>query len=67
MEMNANLHNGDVSSLISLINSHNLPQCNESINSNDTNWGVNFFDVSGGHCYINSHTAYEENNNNSID
>ena len=35
--MNDNLHNGDVSSEISLINIHTLSQFNESSNLNDMN------------------------------
>ena len=29
---------------------------------NDINWGVENVDVSGGHCYMNSHTLSEANN-----
>ena len=40
MEMNLNLPKGGVGSVIGLINSHNLPQFNESSNLEYINWGV---------------------------
>ena len=30
-------------------------------------WGVENGDVSGGHCFMNSHTLFEANNHNSVD
>ena len=65
--MNTNLHNGDVSSGIGLINSHTLPQCNKPSNSNQMNWGIKNGDVSGGNCYINIHTVSKAKNQNYID
>ena len=64
--MNDNLHNGDVSSEISLINIHTLSQFNESSNLNDMNWDVEDGDVSGGHSYMKIHTLSEANNHNYI-
>ena len=66
MDVNSNLQNGDNNCEIGLINIHTLPQCNKSSNLNETNWGFKNSDVSGGHCYVNSHTASEANNNKSI-
>ena len=66
MDMNDNLQNGYVSSGIGLINSHTLPQCNKSINSNEMNWGVKMFNVSDGNCYKNIHTVYESKNHSSV-
>ena len=38
--MNSNLHNGDVSSKIGLINCHAISRFNESSNFNEINWVV---------------------------
>ena len=61
-DMNANLQNGDVSSGISLLNSHTLTQCNKSINLNDMNMSVENGDVYG----VNSSTGSESKNHNCI-
>ena len=66
MEINANSHNGDVISGIGLINSHSIPQFNESRNLNEMNCGVKNGDVSGSNFYVNSKTVSEANNCNSI-
>ena len=66
-DKNTNLHNGDVSSGIGLLNLHTLPQYKKSSNLNETNMAVENGDVNGGHCYINSPTGYYSNNHNFID
>ena len=65
--MNETLQNGYVSSGIGLLNSHTLPQDNESSNLNDMNMSVDNGDANVDHCYINSYTGYESKNNSSID
>ena len=65
--INANLHNGDVISGIGLLNSHTIPQDNESSNSNDMNISVENGDVVGDYCYMNSSNWSESKNHNSID
>ena len=65
-DVNSNLHHGDISSGIGLLDSHTLSQDNESINLNDMNMSVENGDVNGDHFYINSSTRYESNNHNSI-
>ena len=61
------LQNGDVSSVIGLLNSHTLPQYNESSQLNDMNMSVDNGDVNGCYFYINSSTGSDINNNSSID
>ena len=65
--INDNSHNKDVSSGIGLLNSHTLPQDNESSNLNETNMRVDNGDVNGDYCYMNIYTGYESKNSNSID
>ena len=55
-----------MSSGIGLINSHTLSECNKSSYLNDMDGDVENVDASGGHCFMNNHTLYEANNNNSI-
>ena len=62
-DMNDNLQNGYMSSGIGLLNSHTLPQDNESINLNDMNMSVE----NGNYCYMNSSIISESKNHNSID
>ena len=62
-DMNDNLQNGYVNSVIGLLNSHTLPQDNESINLNDMNMSVE----NGNYCYMNSSIISESKNHNSID
>ena len=66
-DMNKTLQNGDVSSVIGLLNSHTLPQYNESSQLNDMNMSVDNGDVNGCYFYINSSTGSDINNNSSID
>ena len=65
--MNANVQRGDVSSGIGLLNSHTLPQDNESSNLNEMNTSVENGDVNDDYCYMDSSTGSESNNYNSID
>ena len=67
MEMNDNMQNVDVSSGIGLTNIQTTSQCNRYINLNEMNWDFKNGDVSGGNCYMNSHTGSEAKNNKSID
>ena len=64
--MNANLHNGGVSSGIFLLNSRTVSQDNSSSNLNDINMGVLNGDVNGDYCYMNSYTGSESKNKNSV-
>ena len=48
-DINANLHNGDLSRIIGLLNSHTLTQNTEPSNLIDMNMGVENGDVNGGH------------------
>ena len=65
--MNDTLQNGDVSSGIGLLNSHNISQDNESSKLNKMNTSFDNGDVNGDYCYINSSTGYDIKNHNSID
>ena len=56
-----------MSSGIGLLNSHTLPQYNESSKLNEMNISVYNCDVNGAYCYMNSSTGYDINNHNSID
>ena len=67
MDTNANLHHGNVSSGIGLLNRYTLIQYNESIDLNEMNMGVENGDINGGSCYMNSPTRYASNNHNSVD
>ena len=49
-DMNDNLHNGDVSSIIGLLNSHTLPQANKSSKLNEINMSVGNGDVDVNYC-----------------
>ena len=64
--MNANLQNEDVSSGIGLLNSHTIPQYEESSHLNGINTSVENGDVNGDYCYIKIPTGYESKNHNSI-
>ena len=64
--MDDDLQNVDVSHGIVLINICTIYQFNESSNLNDTNWGIENGDVSGGNCFMNRQTLSETKNQNSI-
>ena len=66
-DMNETLHNGYVSSGIGLLNSHTLPQDNESSKLDDMNVSVGNSDINGDYFYMNTSTGYVINNHNSID
>ena len=66
-DMNYILKNGDVIRGYGSINRDNLSQFIESSNLNDMNRGVETFDVSCGHWYMNSNTIYEAKNPNFMD
>ena len=51
-----------MSSRIGFLNSHTLPQYNESSNLNELKMGVENVDVNSSHCYMNSSTGSESNN-----
>ena len=61
------LQNGDVSSVIGLLNIHTLPQGNESSKLNEMNMSVDNGDVNGDYCYMNIYTRYFISNHNTID
>ena len=67
IDMNATLHNGDVSSWIGLLNRHTLPQYNESSNLSYMNMNVGNVDINGDYCYRNGSTGPESKNHKSID
>ena len=64
---NENLHNGDVSSGIGLLNRHTLPQAKKSRKPNEINMNIENCDVNGDYWYMNSSTSYVIKNHNSID
>ena len=61
--MNETLKNRYMSSVIGLLNIHNINQDNESSKPNEANMSVE----NGDHCYMNSSTGSVINNHNSID
>ena len=65
--MNETSQNGDVGSVISLLNIHTLPQDNELIKLNEMHVSVESDYVNGDYCYNNSHTELLSKNQNSID
>ena len=66
-DMNDTLHNWDVSSVIGLQKTHNLPQANKSSKVNGVNISVDNGHFNGDYCYMNSSTGYIINNKNYID
>ena len=66
-DMNETLQNGDVGSIIGLLNSHTLPQDNESSKLNEINIIFDNGYVTGDYCYMNSYTGSESKNQNYID
>ena len=64
--MNSDFNKGDISCVNGLINSHMFSQCNESSYFNKMDRDVENIDMSGGYCFIISHTV-SENHRNSVD
>ena len=64
--MNDKLQNGDVSSVIGLLNSHAIPQDDELINLIAIFISVHNGDVNVIYCYINDSTGSESKDRNSI-
>ena len=64
MDMNDNLQNLYVSSVISLIYRHTLPEYKDWSNLNDMNMGIENSNVNGDHYYMNSSTESESKNHN---
>ena len=60
-DMNKTLQNGDVSSGIGLLNSHNLPQDKKSSKLNKINMSVENGYINGDYCYMNSSTRSDIN------
>ena len=56
IDMNETLHNVDVTSVIFLLNSHTLPQDNDSSNLNEMNISGETLDVNGDYFYLNNST-----------
>ena len=54
--MNETLQNRDMISGVGLLNSHSIPQYNESSNLNEMNICVENIDVNGDYCYMISST-----------
>ena len=65
--MNTNLHNGDVSSGIGLLNSQNIPQDIESSKLDEMNMSFDNGGINGDYFYMNSSTGSESNHDNLID
>ena len=66
-DINETLQNGDVISGIGLLNSHTLPQYEESNEMNEINMSVDNGDVNGDYFYMNSSTGSVIKNHNLID
>ena len=64
--MNGDLNNGGVSCRNVFIKRHFLSQCNESSSFNGMDRDVENGYGSGGHCFMNNHTLYEEKKNSYI-
>ena len=61
IEMNGDLKNGDVSCVISLINSHAISQCNESSYFREMKGNGENCYVSGRHGSMKINTIYKQN------
>ena len=65
-DINETLHNVDVSSVTGLLNSHTLPQPNESSKFNELDISVDNGGFNGDYCYMNSSNGSVIRNHNSF-